>query len=133
MREAVQEVLGKRERLLGRIFPDIGSSLQPGPLLDHTWEVGGCFPFESRGWGLLPLTACCSSIENHCSVSPVRIGEWELPIPSSGAKSQWEPPKARELTGGPVGREGPLPFSATASKRILSSLRAEVPMAVRAL
>lgn len=55
MQEAVQEVLGERERLLGRIFPAIGSSFLPGPPLDHTWVVGGCFPFESRGWGLLPL------------------------------------------------------------------------------
>lgn len=55
MKEAVQQVLGKRERLLGRLFPDIGRSLQPGPPLDHTWVVGGCFPFESGGWGLLPL------------------------------------------------------------------------------
>lgn len=71
------------------------------------------------------LTACCSSLKTIVQSCP-----FPAVVPRA-SRSHLKP--GSWLVLGECGDQGPSPFSAPVSKRILSSPRAEVPTAVRAL
>jgi len=100
--EAAQEMLGEGERQLGRLCPDAGSNLQPGPSLTQTWVVGWLVPLQEEGLtaalGMLSLPAFCPASQSVFteSVHSSLQGEDSMSCPFQSAmltagRSQVEP------------------------------------------